>query len=422
MKRLKAFTLIELIVVMVIFGIIMVGIMNLIEPINSSAQTQKVANNQRRVQTNISTYIGENVRYAENLVIVEGGTVENAVKHFIAAKPKDMNGKYLDFSTSDARKKIQVICFDGVNAYKYGDVPATTRSYAGRLLRTNNNGTSYSLTSLSDVGQYQNNCSDKGDKSLYTVFGDNYYSHADYYLSVKYVDEAGTVVDPISSQTPPPNIDGALSLQITVDSDYYMNAGSKNVSNKMLTSNSTTQTFLLLNSRVSTFVFDMAEGNISFGLDDLGEHPEKWDPSTKTKKEVASDTRSDGKCIYFVYSGGENISQYQFSANVVLDPDSPRDSGHVKWNNVADGVRLNYEAQRAGVVGTPIDAKTSELAYNRGGVDHTFTITIKHNDDGTYTVSGALSFTGNSEDAQTAVNDFLKDEVGDLGMNYVTLS
>ena len=69
MKKLKAFTLVELIVAIAIFGIIMAGIMQMISPINENATAAKVMNNQQNVENSITTFIGERVRYSTNLLL-----------------------------------------------------------------------------------------------------------------------------------------------------------------------------------------------------------------------------------------------------------------------------------------------------------------------------------------------------------------
>ena len=68
-KKLKAFTLIELIVAIAVFGILMAGIVRMIEPLSSTASSSAVLNNQRNVENAIVTYLGENLRYASNLAI-----------------------------------------------------------------------------------------------------------------------------------------------------------------------------------------------------------------------------------------------------------------------------------------------------------------------------------------------------------------
>ena len=140
MKRFKAFTLVELIVAMAIFGIIMVGIMNLAQPITNSSATAKVLNNQKNVEEATVSYIGESLRYATNLLIIEEGaevgigtsskvTVTNAneaVQAFLNMGPVDAfgdtllqeDGKYFNGTDAKepsgadiegARKKLSVI-------------------------------------------------------------------------------------------------------------------------------------------------------------------------------------------------------------------------------------------------------------------------------------------------------------------------
>ena len=105
-KKLKAFTLIELIVAIAVFGILMAGIVRMIEPLSSTASSSAVLNNQRNVENAIVTYLGENLRYASNLAIIKGGTPDNAVQKFIDLAPSDYSGKQIDYTVAANKDKI----------------------------------------------------------------------------------------------------------------------------------------------------------------------------------------------------------------------------------------------------------------------------------------------------------------------------
>ena len=180
-RKFKAFTLIELIVAIAIFGIIMVGIMNLAQPITTSSATAKVANNQKNVEEATVSYIGENVRYATNLVVIEGGakvggtavsSVKDAVDAFYKFSPVDVYGRLID-DNADNRKNISVIVWDGRNG-KYSYV---NHNYTGRLL-AKTAGENPDSASLDSVDNYS------ATSNMYEVFGNDYYGPSNVYMNV----------------------------------------------------------------------------------------------------------------------------------------------------------------------------------------------------------------------------------------------
>lgn len=180
-RKFKAFTLIELIVAIAIFGIIMVGIMNLAQPITTSSATAKVANNQKNVEEATVSYIGENVRYATNLVVIEGGakvggtavsSVKDAVDAFYKFSPVDVYGRLID-DNADNRKNISVIVWDGRNG-KYSYV---NHNYTGRLL-AKTAGENPDSASLDSVDNYS------ATSKMYEVFGNDYYGPSNVYMNV----------------------------------------------------------------------------------------------------------------------------------------------------------------------------------------------------------------------------------------------
>lgn len=180
-RKFKAFTLIELIVAIAIFGIIMVGIMNLAQPITTSSATAKVANNQKNVEEATVSYIGENVRYATNLVVIEGGakvngtavsSVKDAVDAFYKFSPVDVYGRLID-DNADNRKNISVIVWDGRNG-KYNYV---NHNYTGRLL-AKTAGENPDSASLDSVDNYS------ATSNMYEVFGNDYYGPSNVYMNV----------------------------------------------------------------------------------------------------------------------------------------------------------------------------------------------------------------------------------------------
>lgn len=83
MKKLKGFTLLELIIVMALMSILMVGIMNMFKPIRSVFVDSTLYESQRTTQNGMVKYITESTRYATNVALDnKSSTAEAAVKAF----------------------------------------------------------------------------------------------------------------------------------------------------------------------------------------------------------------------------------------------------------------------------------------------------------------------------------------------------
>ena len=204
MKKLKAFTLVELLVAIAVFCILMTGIMQMVEPVSKTATNAKVMNDQRNVENAIVRYIGENLRVATNLYIVEGGTPQAAVKKFLDAKPVDIYGKEINDES-----KVSVIAFDGSEIYEYpndNDPHTNDKGYGGRLISKIDGET---LTE-SPFSQDDDDCQEDGSGTYYIALGQGYYQQGDYYLNVE--------------------LDGKM-LNLSVYSDFYLSTGSKRINN-----------------------------------------------------------------------------------------------------------------------------------------------------------------------------------------------
>lgn len=269
MKKLKAFTLIELIVVIVIFGIIMTGVVQMIAPISSAATNAKVLNNQQTVENAMSMYVGENLRYANNLLVVEQGcsingktvnSAETAIDAFFAFTPVNSAGKVFDNSPAN-RLKVNVIAFESaVNRTGTGEGDAVRK---GRLISSLGGRTAGTL----DFTQTESD----GSKNQYIVFGNSFYGPALYDMYV--------TMD---------NTNHTLNLQVT--SEYhYSNSKKSGVSDTSKNTKNGKSTYELRNYGVGGYMFKLVRKTGGAG-DGIG-----------------SSTRSTGNTIYFVYIDEHNV-------------------------------------------------------------------------------------------------------------------
>lgn len=148
MRKLKGFTLVELIIVMAILAILMAALMNMMKPIRATYVDSTYYEAERNTQSGIAQYITESVRYATNIGIYTDGksvtgetpvssisSVRNAIDHF-----KDKTG------VTD-ESKINVITIDNKTAYTFNNA-----KYYGRIIRTKGPGSTGSYTTDAAVG------------------------------------------------------------------------------------------------------------------------------------------------------------------------------------------------------------------------------------------------------------------------------
>lgn len=77
LKRLKGFTLIELIIVMAIFGIIMVGVIQFIAPVSELYNSTSLKDSQRSAQNSMLKYLTESTKHATRIMIIENPGITN---------------------------------------------------------------------------------------------------------------------------------------------------------------------------------------------------------------------------------------------------------------------------------------------------------------------------------------------------------
>lgn len=142
-KVLKAFTLVELIIVMAILVIFMSAIMNMFKPIRETYVDATLYESQRTAQNGIVQYMTESIRYATDLGIYTKNTngvntLTDAVEHFnksyLKANGIDPDDTANATKVSDTleliKRNAEVIVIDYSYNYEYNG-----GNYTGRILR-----------------------------------------------------------------------------------------------------------------------------------------------------------------------------------------------------------------------------------------------------------------------------------------------
>lgn len=141
MKKIKGFTLIELIVVMAVMSILMVGIMQMMRPIRDTYVDSTYYEAQRNTQNGIATYIGESIRYATNI-----GVYTEGVSGGIAGLSAALSDFAVTSEITDT-SKYNIIEIDNKTAYKFNNATCY-----GRVLRSKTV-TSTSMTTRLALGE-----------------------------------------------------------------------------------------------------------------------------------------------------------------------------------------------------------------------------------------------------------------------------
>lgn len=76
MKKLKGFTLVELILVMAIFGLLMVGAISLIDPVSKIFQSANMSEKSYSYTNNIQTYLQGTLEYSDNMRVYTTNTMD----------------------------------------------------------------------------------------------------------------------------------------------------------------------------------------------------------------------------------------------------------------------------------------------------------------------------------------------------------
>ncbi|MCX4255705.1 MAG: prepilin-type N-terminal cleavage/methylation domain-containing protein [Oscillospiraceae bacterium] len=135
MKKLKGFTLVELIIVMFILTILMTAILQMFKPIRETYLDSTFYENQRTTQNGIITYINESIRYAVDMGIYEDTSMTNAINSFKTAYIAKYGTAPVNQSLID--DNVQVIVIDNSGSHTFNH----NTSLQGRVLRKKSDGT-----------------------------------------------------------------------------------------------------------------------------------------------------------------------------------------------------------------------------------------------------------------------------------------
>lgn len=141
MKKIKGFTLIELIIVMAILTILMAAIMQMFKPIRGTYVDATLYENQRTAQNGMIQYISESVRYATDLGIYTKNNTSDVTKavdafadEYIAKNNiTNISGgvQYADDTKEAIQRYAEVIIIDNDTKYTFNNVAG----WQGRVLR-----------------------------------------------------------------------------------------------------------------------------------------------------------------------------------------------------------------------------------------------------------------------------------------------
>lgn len=134
MKKLKGFTLVELIVVMVIFSMIMIAALSLLAPITNVYHNTAVYEHARASSDNVRLYIEDNLKYADKLRVVYNVEDSAGVPSDVLSEAqalvdayKNMSGEY---GVGDSDNPLYIMKLDNVDKgkisiYKFDGAPSS---------------------------------------------------------------------------------------------------------------------------------------------------------------------------------------------------------------------------------------------------------------------------------------------------------
>ncbi len=218
MKKIKGFTLIELIIVMAIFAILMAAIMRMFTPIRATYVDSTLYEAQRTSQNGVITYVTESVRYATDLGMYtknKASTVTAAVEKFTDAylEKNGVTSADPDYAAkrTETLKKVkslaEVIIIDNTkDAYTFGN-----EDFTGRILRRQFiKNTAYNPSTSKPYeknNQLTNDAEKAGTDECRLALGSAYYGKTDYTISL------GITQDPTTKEG-----DANDGIKVTVSS------------------------------------------------------------------------------------------------------------------------------------------------------------------------------------------------------------
>lgn len=201
MKKIKAFTLIELIVVMAIMAILMSALMNFYKPIRQTYVDSTMIENIRTTHDGILNYLTENLKYAEELGIYDEGakysdsitvnSAQDAYKAFCDAYNIDDTAGSADYN---ANPNVHIICINRKQKYDINGV-RDTEGYTGRLI-VNRLDRTYIVNPTTNLKEYSNitakNFNDDGSRTVsstsagdtYMALGGAFYGKSDFAIYI----------------------------------------------------------------------------------------------------------------------------------------------------------------------------------------------------------------------------------------------
>ncbi|MGN0607556.1 MAG: type II secretion system protein [Oscillospiraceae bacterium] len=172
MKKLKGFTLVELIVVTAIFSLIMVAVLSILNPIGEVYNKTANYEHMRAASDNLRMYIEDNIRYADKMQVVYNATDGDAVlkaNEFIEAY-KITEGATTTYYVGNNEANCQPLYIMKISntSVDSNGVPPTTEISDGEI--TIYQYTNKSVGGLDDAHLY---------KSANSDLFENYYYHFD---------------------------------------------------------------------------------------------------------------------------------------------------------------------------------------------------------------------------------------------------
>ncbi len=203
MKKLKGFTLLELIIVMALLTIIVAGCMAIMEPIRRVYVDSTFYEAQRTTHNGMTKYITENVRYATNVGIYNSAAndLDTAVADFetkigvigLKTGTAEQQTKYKDY-----RQTLNVITIDNSTAYNYAG-----KDYYGRILRQK------------DINELSNG-------STRLALGESYYGN--YTYSIDLVDTSASKLNVMVSSILPDPLNSTTFDTDEIEAQYHVNS------------------------------------------------------------------------------------------------------------------------------------------------------------------------------------------------------